>query len=544
VRGDDVEREVRSGKAKRAGCGLALELLWRTGRGNVASGGVARCAVVRRVRSKIGQECEQGRLRQLVVKLEIGSHVRLRRQERRGRCPESCRLCTPPRLVITRCGSTSSRTPPTTHHTHLVVAMQSAASKRMLSSLASKLHPQLPLSPRESQQLLTLLTTSFRAHLDREHPLPENRRAQKPTGSNSQRSPSPSRVPSSHASATRHIDSILTNPLFAVKPTRRASEPAAVDVLRDPVGWFVDQVAAGAATLPRAAMCLELLHVTPESPSRLHNGKTTAAVFAEWLRSSGLESARDFVNMISSKNATQSKSMDKLVALMFAEGEASAPWRWYIRSSEQRTKETKLDAKAISNFRQKLLWRMVSAQANQSMNDGLTVFMQAFRMAEVEGTESAYTVLRSAGAHLVNRITATPDHSAELRLYQSFLLSSQRWLGNWSQAVESMLWLHHPTQRNANPGLKFLQDSHGAIAHVKGPQSRRHFLVQLCLGVARQLLEEERYAEAQVAMQFSKEHFADLVLPKSPTSAAQPAIRSKQRRERENLELLDQLALT
>jgi hypothetical protein len=424
--------------------------------------------------------------------------------------------------------------------------MQSAASKRMLSSLASKLHPQLPLSPRESQQLLTLLTTSFRAHLDREHPLPESRRAQKPVGSNGQRSPSPSRVPSSHASATRHIDSILTNPLFAVKPIRRASEPAAVDVLRDPVGWFVDQVAAGAATLPGAAMCLELLEVAPESPSRLHNGKTTASVFAEWLRSSGLESTRDFVNMLSSKNATESKSMDKLVALMFAEGEASAPWRWFIRSSEQRTKETKMDAKTISNFRQKLLWRMVSTQANRSVEEGIVVFMQAFRKAEVEGIESAYIVLRAAGAHLVNRLTSTADHSVELRLYQSFLLSSQRWLGNWSQAVESMLWLHHPTQRNANPGLKFLVDPQGAIAHVNGPQSRRHFLVQLCLGVARELLEEERYAEAQVVMQFSKEHFADLVLPKASTltPVTQPIVRSKQRRERENLELLDQLALT
>jgi hypothetical protein len=155
-------------------------------------------------------------------------------------------------------------------------------------------------------------------------------------------------------------------------------------------------------------MCLELLEVAPESPSRLHNGKTTASVFAEWLRSSGLESTRGFVHMLSSKNATQSKSMDKLVALMFAEGEASAPWRWFIRSSEQRTKETKLDAKTISTFRQKLLWRMVSTQANRSVEEGIVVFMQAFRKAEVEGIESAYIVLRAAGAHLVNHINSGP----------------------------------------------------------------------------------------------------------------------------------------
>jgi hypothetical protein len=414
----------------------------------------------------------------------------------------------------------------------------------MLSSLASKLHPQLPLSPRESQQLLNLLTTSFRAHLDREHPLPENRRAQKYVGSNGQRSPSPIRAPSSYASATQHIDSILTNPLFAVKPHRRASGSGAVDVLRDPVSWFVHQIATGAATLPRAAMCLELLDMVSEPSPRLHNGKTTAFVLAEWLQTSGVDTSRDFVDMHATKQGFGNKSMDKLVALMFAEGEVAAPWRWFIRSQEQRTKETKLDAKIIAKFRQQLLWKMVHIQANRSLGEGLAVFIQALRMAEIEGTEAAYTVLRPAGAHLVNRIVAMSEHAIEPELYQSFLSSSRRWLGNWSPAVESMLWLHHPTQRSATPGLNFLRESTGAITHVQGPQSRRHFLVQLCLGVARQLLEEERYAEAQVAMQFSKEHFADLVLPKAPVTAPQPAIRHKERRERENLELLDQLALT
>jgi hypothetical protein len=420
--------------------------------------------------------------------------------------------------------------------------MQSAASKRMLGTLASKLHPQLPLSPRESQQLLTLLTTSFRAHLDREHPTPDNRRTQRPAGSNGQRSPSPIRTSSSYASATRHIDSILTNPLFAVKPIRRASEPAAVDVLRDPAAWFMDQIATGAATLPRAAMCLELLDTAAETTSRLHNGKTTAFRLAEWLQSSGLDSSREFVSLHTSKQGFGSKSMDKLVALLFAEGETAAPWRWFIRTDEQRVKETKLDTKTVSKFRQQLLWKMVSTQGSTSLDQGLAVFMQAFRMAENQGIETAYTVLRPAGAHLVNRIISMPDSAMVPELYHSFLLSSRRWLGNWGSAVESMLWLHHPTQKSALPGLRFLQDPTGAIAHVQGPQGRRLLLVQLCLGVARQLLEEERYVEAQVAMQFSKEHFADLVLSKAPAAAPQPSVRNRQHREKINLELLDQLA--
>jgi hypothetical protein len=423
--------------------------------------------------------------------------------------------------------------------------MQSAASKRMLSTLAAKLQPQFPLSPSESQQLLALLTTSFRTHLDRAHPLPEARQIPRSARSHGQRNPSPTRLPSSHTSATQHIDSILTNPLFALKPSRRASESAAVDVLRDPAGWFVDQIAAGAATLPKAAMCVGLLELTQVTTPRLYSGKNIASVFAEWLRSSGMDESRTFVDLHTSGRDFNSKTMDKLVALMFAHGEAAAPWRWFIRPQEQRIRETRLDTKKVATFRQQLLWRMVSVQGKESLSSGLAVFMQAYRQAEVDGLESSFTVLRPAGAHLINQIIATPTHSIELDRYQLFMNSSQRWLGNWGHAIESMLWLHHPTQTSALPGLKFIQDPKGAIMYVSSGTARQHFLVKLCLGVARQLMEEERYAEAQVPMQFAKEHFADIVLSvRQPVVDSNTWLRNKQRREKENLDLLDQLALT
>lgn len=424
--------------------------------------------------------------------------------------------------------------------------MQSAAGKRVLSTLAAKLHPQLPLTPRESQQLLTLLTTSFRSHLDSEHPIAQKRQVPKPAGrSNRQRSPSPTRAPSSYASTTQHIDSILNNPLFAVKPRRRSSDPAAVDVLRDPVGWFIDQIASGSATLQKAAMCLDLLEIAPESSSRLYNGKTRASVLAEWLRASGVDTSREFVDLHASRSSFPSKALERLVTMLFAEGEAAAPWRWFIRPQEQRIKETNLESKAIATFRQQLLKKMVFTQSNRSLGEGLAVFMQAFRMAEAEGLQSSYAVIRPAGAHLVNRIIATPGHGLDLQLYQSFLLSSRQWLGNWSQAVESMLWLHHPTQPNPSPALDYLRDPSGATVHIHAAQSRRHFLVQLCLGVARQSMEEQEYADAQLAMQFTKDHFPDLVLSKAPVAAPCSTTQAKaQRKERENLELLDQLALT
>ncbi|CAA9966763.1 hypothetical protein PTMSG1_10122 [Pyrenophora teres f. maculata] len=436
--------------------------------------------------------------------------------------------------------------------------MQSATSKRMLSTLASKLHPQLPLSPRESQQLLSLLTNSFRAHLDREHPLGAPESSQKrpiprPSLSNGQRGPSPiGATASSYASATQHIDSILSNPLFAVKPRRRGSESAALDVLRDPLAWFVNEVAAGSASLSKAAMCLDVLEKTPnQTPSRLRDQASLAITLADWLKTSGLDTSKQFVDLCLTKSGHGSRFLDRLVVLLLAEGETTAPWRWFIRSNEQRVKETGLDTAKVVTFRQQLLAKMVSVEANADLTRGLAFFMQAFRIVENAGYESAYSMLRSAGGHLVNRVTTNTDQplKVDVELYQSFSLSSQHWLGGWSRAVEAMLWLHHPSQRSAAPGLRFIQDPAGAVAHVKS-QSRRNFLVQLCLGVARQLLEEQKFAEAQAVMAFTKEHFADVVLPKPVAAEAQQQQQQqasetwKVRKERENLQLLDSLVPT
>ncbi|EMD89270.1 hypothetical protein COCC4DRAFT_195979 [Bipolaris maydis ATCC 48331] len=429
--------------------------------------------------------------------------------------------------------------------------MQSATGKRVLSTLASKIHPQLPLSPRESQQLLSLLTQSFRAHLDREHPFPPSESTQRAPSrqlliSSGQRAPSPHHAAaSSYASTTQHLDLILNNPLFAVKPRRRGSGSAAVDVLRDPVGWFINEIASGSATLQKAAICLEVLEkTTNESLSRLKDGATPANVLSEWLRTSGLDTSRQFLDMCISKSGNGSRFLDRLVALQLTEGETSAPWRWFIRSNEQRVKETGLDVSRVTKFRQQLLEKMVSIEANTSLNSGLATFMQAFRFTENAGYESAHGVLRTAGGRLVNRIISSRDQSIDLELYQSFSSSLQRWLGSWSRAVEAMLSLHRPSESSPMPGLKFIEDPAGAATFAQSSRSRRNFLVQLCLGVARQLLEQEKFSQAHVAMEFTKMHFADLVLPK-PATLAQPASEPwSVRREQQNLELLDRLIPT
>ncbi|KAH9877194.1 hypothetical protein IAQ61_002557 [Plenodomus lingam] len=422
-------------------------------------------------------------------------------------------------------------------------------SRRLLSRLSSRIHPPLPLSPRESQQLLNLLTTSFRAHLDREHPLPipedNPRKTAKPATNGAA---SPMLAASSYATATRHIDSILTSPLFAVKPRRRGSESAAVDVIKDPMAWFVNEIAAGSATLPKAALCLEMLQSSTANFSQIPTlDKSPAAIFSEWLRNSGLDMSRQFVEMSMSPSITRaSLFLHRLVTLLVAEGETADTWRWFIRSSDQRIKETGLDARSITTFRKHVLSEMVSSQANANVTKGIATFIQACRFLENVDIGASSALLNSAGGRLVQLITSNTTESLNPDLYQQLLRSTHRWIGaSFNPVVEAMLWLHHPTEPTALPGLGYVKEP--AITKMVSNLSRprRQFVVRLCLGIARLSIQDERYADAQFAMQFTKDYFPEIVLAEVQASKQREETSAqRERREQANLEMLDGLALT
>lgn len=429
--------------------------------------------------------------------------------------------------------------------------MQSTASRRTFSALASKIHPQLPLSPRESQQLLNLLTTSFRAHLDREHPVPlpeDTRLDRKPAAPKLRTNAPPIRVDSSYSSAAHHLDSILRNPLLATRPQRRGSEPAAVDVLKDPLGWFLDQIATGAANIPKADMCLEVLQrmesgAEPGSLAKAEDERKPGAVIAAWLRSSGLDTSKEFLDPPALPNGPRRRLINRLVPQLLSEGEQAPLWHWFTRSPEQLAQKADLDAPRIQAFRTQVLVQMVSSSQTCSRDEALAIFLRAFDMMQAGEGGLTKKILQPAGACLVNHIVAQPQMWSTPALYESFLRSSQDWLGAWSRVVQSMLYLYHPTKPTAHPGFSLIQ-SPGALLYAASSTSRRQFLVRLCLGVAHELLAEEKFDQAQIAMDFTRDHFADIVLSRVPIDDRQAATRARAQKEKENLEMLDRLLPT
>lgn len=137
-----------------------------------------------------------------------------------------------------------------------------------LKALASKLHPQLPLSPKESHRLLNALTTSFRDHLDKAHPRTAGGEI-----------PSPSRIPalapstdhqrnmhSSAAYADQHLSNVLT--MFGHGSQAPPKEDLVTKAKRelaagaDPLALLEEYEEKGLASVGIATECLIALKST------------------------------------------------------------------------------------------------------------------------------------------------------------------------------------------------------------------------------------------------------------------------------------------
>ena len=204
------------------------------------------------------------------------------------------------------------------------------------------------------------------------------------------------------------------------------------------MAWFLNEIAKVAADLPKAAICLEALENPGHEALKPLAKKSPASIMAEWLRSSGLESSSQFIDLCIGRQGRATNFLERLINLLMTRGESSAAWRWFIRSNEQRIKETGYELSRIVAFRQQLLLKVTAHEAIANSIGGFTAFMQAFRMVEIEGHSSAFSLLRPAGAHLVNRITSISNQDVSHEIYEAFIQSCPRWLGDWSPAVDAM----------------------------------------------------------------------------------------------------------
>ncbi|KAI9877702.1 MAG: hypothetical protein M1830_003044 [Pleopsidium flavum] len=414
-----------------------------------------------------------------------------------------------------------------------------------LRALTSKIHPPLPLTPRESQQLLSLLTSSFRKQLNREHPsmrADDDIQARRRAVNNSYgksvkaRSTSPfssTATTSSLWSTDHHLQSILKNPLFSASPEApRRSLPSQFPIHHkdleeaqsasfDPMAWFEGTVASGSATIAGAKYSLQTLCkiLTSSSVASVKHAMAKSGAGSKvqsWLWSSGLEESFGFLKDYAFTAV--------LTQYLVAERRHDVLWKWMHRLMSLECQRIPEESQGVplspTRAARSLLLHLVTAETNHG--DGVRAAVGHFlKIAGSKGLETvspqqestvkkdaplAVTV-RPAGAYLAYVLTKSGRSSTlDSETYERFTRSTSMWSCE-SLYYQAKLQLHHPETPSADTALHYLKH----ISNLRPSTSSTIWPkdnVFLFLDSARLLLQQERYDDGALVMDFLRKNYA------------------------------------
>lgn len=212
--------------------------------------------------------------------------------------------------------------------------MKGSAVAQSFKALASKINNQVPLGPRESDRLLTALTSSFRNHLDEVHPSPSHDDVKRPTTVSgvTRHSHSPVGHSAAHL-ADKHMASVLTNSLLlrSTKPTKEVNpelgtHTAAAQLKSgtDPWDLLESYHAKGCASIEVALACMQ--HFRRSTKGLSHDDQVAMIQEQQagkrvltWLWSSGLLQTQAYVD--------NKQMQDGLVWLVMMEGHEDFLWQ-------------------------------------------------------------------------------------------------------------------------------------------------------------------------------------------------------------------------
>merc|ERR1712093_580939 len=368
-----------------------------------------------------------------------------------------------------------------------------------------KIHHPLPLNPRESKQLLNLLTASFRQQLDTEHP--HFRIDGTTNGSREHQSPRRSRRASFQEEKTptdRHMHSLLTNPLFNVSPENKNSN---VVFSRDPMDIFSQAVAKGMMTTSYAKACLSAkkIQIIRSSVLNVRDGMRDSGAglkVLKWLVSSGTTNNTEFL-----KDVAFVKIMMEYTV---AEGLQEAAWKWVKKSLDNLPALSLLSGEEFSGAQKEIVGPLL-------LPPGWFLIR-----ASVMPHSSRPPATESAFESFLSLIPVIAKHPARYFAHLSLL---------------------HPTSPNPDLALNYIRSIH--LSKSGQTRSQRlnpatesdHHNIQLGLDTANFLLQHHRYTEADEVMDFLRSHYPKQLGIKEMRQLEQA------KAEASSLELLERLGL-
>jgi hypothetical protein len=390
--------------------------------------------------------------------------------------------------------------------------MKASSIQQAFKSLTSRIHPQLPLSERESQRLLNALTSSFRSQLEH-HDHNHDAATSTPTAS--------ATVQPALSSATAtdlHLASILTNPLLS-KPVHQQLKAKS----KHPIALFEDQVAAGRANLVSARLCLEAfrqsLSSLPPAQVQQHIIRYAAGSRAlRWLWTSAQTHSLDFTR--------DARFTNQLAYFLVNEAKESALWE--LIDTPVATSPT-LTAKEASLRKGLLLASIVKTHlsaSNHSLEPALAAFFRA-----IDTSHTTHASVSHAGIYLTQALVKLNHFSAaEVTLYDQFIDAIPRWTKRHpGRAVYRIanLALHHPTTPSADPALDFIRlhlrplASHPFLNPTTASQKSTVFA--FFFDTVKLLQKQEHFDDALWVMEFMQQRFPDELAPSRKSSSAASA---------------------
>ena len=420
------------------------------------------------------------------------------------------------------------------------------AAARTWKSLTSKIHPPLPMSPRESQRLLSLLNASFKEQLDREHTTASS---------------------SNEHHATNHLQAILTNPLFDAKSRTRAySGSKSVhsgkllgqlqDHMKRPMDAFKDQISQGVADLNSAKFSLGLqykdcLASSAATPREAMQTSGAASTILQWLWATGMEDTGEFLK--------DKDFVCRFVPFLVSEGQHSRVLRWLHQChSQDETPYTSLRGLDTEGIECLLLTRLIEEE--RIYGDGLDSAINLFvgTVSEFRNVwltrDSKHNIAAQAAWTLIKSICRLPQALLPKAVLPKAILPKAIIIRQFLETIRTfnkdpllnaIVCVYLQESPEPQPALRYFRTI-PCKALLEMSDQKRYYIVLLGMRAAELFLQDGRQTEALWIIGYLRTNFAKE--PGWPLDAIRNSLVLNEpgtlsREEDRSLHLLDTLAM-
>jgi hypothetical protein len=388
--------------------------------------------------------------------------------------------------------------------------------------LIAKLHPPLLKTPREAQQLLSVLDSAFKKQLDEAHP-PVNS-AKGPGVGQSRKNDAVFANPSVNA-ANDHLLSILHHPLLETKDGERVgAPPAAAQAVR----LLDSAIVEGKVTLELLEQCIVIYKQNGRQMPSLSGGHRLGYKIAAWFSTADAATKENFLT---------SKLMNEAVPLMYSEGQEQVVWEWlrmlYEGDFGGRNDKSAYDPKSPAwQEKEASLVRLMVREAVRRRNlpGAIQEYAQAWNYMAQSGRLPQRTQLSYQNSHrssmsrtstmIVHMIIYRRyDHGVPSLLYDLITNLDKYWSkpSHWQQIFLS---IYHPSRPSTEALLQSLRSGdflqHKLPAIRQQAKSGRPKLATIAMiDAAQLLLNQNQPMKAQLVLDATEAHFPEFVSEKT-----------------------------